>query len=57
MLPDVVCEVIVVPAFTHVPHGEVHGVVVSVLLLGVFSASVQMTGDCVVEFVVVAENV
>jgi hypothetical protein len=49
--------VIAVPALTQVPHGEEQGVVESVVLLGVFSASVQMTPDCVVEFVVVAENV
>jgi hypothetical protein len=57
VLPEVVCDVTVVPALTQVPHGDEHGVVVSVVLLGVFRASDQMTPDCVVEFVVVAENV
>jgi hypothetical protein len=57
VLPEVVCEVIAVPALTQVPHGEEQGVVESVVLLGVFRASDQMTPDCVVEFVVVAENV
>jgi len=57
VLPEVVCEVTVVPELTKVPHDELHGVVESDVLLGVSRARDQMTPDCVVEFVVVAENV
>ena len=58
VLPEVTCEVVLVPALRIAPQDVVvHGVVVSVLLLGVLIASVHVTPAEVVEFVCVAVNV